>query len=166
MNMTKREIATLSFKVLSLYAFMKAIDKLSTLIYYAYRLSVTGIPNFIIYVAPVLLFFLCGGLLWFLSPLLASSISKSTVPEDNAAASLLSIQAVAFSVVGLYMLADSLPAIVRSTIWHFTSASLYMGKSSPLLGDIMGSLVQIVLGLWLLFGSRGLVKFINSMRHD
>ena len=167
MNMTKREIATLSFKVLSIYALIKAIDYLSPLINYMskYRLSEVSILNFTFYAAPMLLFLLCGGLLWFLSPLLASSISKSTIAED-AAASLLSIQAVAFSIVGLYMVANSLPAIVRSTIWHFTSASLYMGKSSPLLGDIMGSLVQIVLGLWLFFGSRGLVSFINSIRRN
>lgn len=162
--MTKKEIATLSFKVLSLYAFINAIDRLSTAIYYAYRLSEIGVPAFIIYAAPVLLLALCGGLLWFIAPLLASSISKSTAPEDSAAASLLSIQAVAFSIVGLYMIADSLPRIVRSTIWHFTSASLSMGKSSPLFGDIMGSLVQIAIGLWLLFGSRGIVNFIGSMR--
>ena len=167
--MTKKEIATLSFKVLSLYAFIKAIDKLSTLInyMYKYRLSEVGILNFMIFAAPALLLFLCGGLLWFIAPMLASSISKSkTVSEDNAAASLLSIQAVAFSIVGLYMVANSLPAIVRSTIWHFTTASNSMGESSPLVGDIMGSLVQIVLGLWLLFGSRGLVNFINSIRRD
>ncbi len=165
MIVTKREIATLSFKVLSLYAFIKAIDKLSTLIYYAYRVSETGIPFFMIYALPMLLLALCGVLLWFIAPLLASSISKSTVSEDNSAASLSSIQAVAFSIVGLYMVGDSLPSIVRSTIWRFTEPTS-MSKGSPLLGDVMGSLVQVVIGLWLLFGSRGLVNFIKLMRRD
>jgi len=164
--MTKKEIATLSFKVLSLYAFVKAIEQLSTLIYNAYRVSEIGVAFFIVYASPVILLALCGGLLWFIAPLLASSISKSTVPQDNSATSLLSIQDVAFSIVGLYMLADSLPRIVRSTIWHFTSGSVDMGKSSPLFGDIAGSLLQVVIGVWLLFGSRGLVNFIASMRHD
>lgn len=166
--MTKKEIATLSFKVLSLYAFIKAIDKLSSLINYMYKysLSEVGVSNFIIFAAPMLLLFLFGGLLWFIAPLLAFIISRSTVLEDDSAASLLSIQTVAFSVVGLYMLADSLPALVRSTIWHFTSDSHSMGASSPLIGDIIGSLVQIGLGLWLLLGSRGLVNLIRSMRGD
>ncbi len=164
--MTKKEIAMLSFKVLSLYAFLKAIDKLSTAIYYAYRVDEIGVPFVMVYIAPMLLFVLCGGLLWFLSPLLASSISKSTDHEDNSAASLFDIQSVAFSIVGLYMIADSLPHIVRSTIWHFTSDSLSMGKSSPLFGDVAGSLVEIAIGLWLLFGSRGLVNFITAMRRD
>jgi hypothetical protein len=35
--MTGKEIATLSFKVLSFYAFIKAIDKLSSLINYMYK---------------------------------------------------------------------------------------------------------------------------------
>lgn len=168
MNMTKREIATLSFKILSLYAFIKAIDKLSTLINYLYKysLSEVGVLNFMIFASPVLLLLLCGGLLWFLAPWLASSISKSTAPADNAAASLFSIQAVAFSVLGLYLLADSLPALVRSIIWHFTTASRSMGERSPLIGDILGFLIQIVIGVWLLFGSRGLVNFIRSMRRD
>jgi hypothetical protein len=138
--MTK-EIATLSFKLLSLYAFIKAIDNLSTLIYYCYkyRLGEVDIPALIIYAAPMLLLLLCGGLLWFIAPFLASSISKSTISEDNSAASLLDIQMVAFSVVGLYMLADFLPRVVRSTIWHFTSASLSMGKI-PIIGRYHGFL--------------------------
>lgn len=166
--MTKREIATLSFKVLSLYAFIKVIDKVSSLINYMYKysLSEVGVLNFMIFASPLLLMLLCGGLLWFLAPWLASSISKSTAPEDNASASLLSIQAVAFSVVGLYLLADSLPALVRSIIWHFTTASRSMGERTPLIGDILGYMVQIFLGLWLLFGSRGIVNFIRSMRRD
>lgn len=133
---------------------------------YKYRLSEVGILNFTIFAAPVLLLLLCGGLLWFIAPLLASSISKSNISEDNSVASLLNIQMVAFSVVGLYMLADSLPTLVRSTIWHFTTSTHSIGERSPLVGDIVGSLVQIVLGSWLLFGSRGLVNLISSMRRD
>ena len=162
--MTKKEIATLSFKVLSLYAFIKAIDKLTylTIDMYEYRFKDIGVLDYMIFASPVVLLLLCGGLLWFIAPLLASSISRSTVSEDNSATSLLSIQMVAFSVIGLYMLADSLPTLVRATIWYF----IMTGSRSPLAGDIIGSLVKIVLGLWLLFGSRGIVKFISSMRRD
>lgn len=162
--MTKKEIASLSFKVLSLYAFIKAIEKLSTLIYYAYQVNEIGVPFFMVYAVPVLLLALCGALLWFLSPVLASSISESAGSGDNPA-SLSSIQAVAFSIVGLYMVAASLPGIVRSTIWRLTEPAS-MSKGSPLLGDVMGSLVQVVIGLWLLFGSRGLVNLISKMRRD
>jgi hypothetical protein len=161
---TKREIANLSFKVLSLYAVIKAIDKLSSLISYMYQYSHTdlGVLDYMIFTAPVILLLLCGGILWFIAPLLASSISKSTVSEDNSNASLLSIQMVAFSVIGLYMLVDSLPALVQATIWYF----IVTGKRYQFAVDIIGSLVKIGLSLWLLFGSRGLINFINSMRRD
>lgn len=164
--MTKKEIANLSFKVLSLYAVIKAIDKLSPLINYIYEYGLSDILNLIIFAAPMVLLFLCGGLLWFVAPLLASLISKSTVSEDNSDASLLSIQIIAFSVVGLYIISNSLPVFVRIIIWHFTITSYSTREVSPLLGDILSSLVQVVLGLWLLFGSRGLVNFVNSMRRD
>jgi hypothetical protein len=166
MNITAREIATLSFKVLSLYAFIQAIDKLPSFINYMYKYNFieAGILNSMIFAAPMLLLLLCGGLLWFIAPFLASIISKSDISVDGSAASLLDIQVVAFSVVGLYMLADSLPALVRSVIWHFTGGYLY--KSSPLVGEIMGFLVRITIGLWLLFGARGLVNLIRSLRRD
>jgi hypothetical protein len=164
--MTKKEIATLSFRVLSLYAFIKAIEHLSTVIYYAYQVGETDVPFFMTYAVPVLLLALCGVILWFSSPLLASSISKTAASEDNSAASLLSIQTVAFSIVGLYMIADSLPPLIRSAIWHFTSGSVVLGRNSPLFGVVAGSLIEIAIGLWLLFGSRGLVNFIAAMRRD
>jgi hypothetical protein len=165
MNMTKREVATLSFKVLSLYAFIKAIDKLPMLINYMYKydFSEAGLRGFMLFAAPMLLLLLCGGLLWFMAPFLASLLSKSSISVDDSAASLLDIQMVAFSVIGLYMLADSLPALVRSTIFHFGYVSR---GDDPFVGEIMASLVKIAIGLWLLFGSRGLINFIRSMRRD
>ena len=68
--MTKKEIATLSFKVLSLYAFIEVIDKLSSLLYYMshYDLYEGGIFNFMLVASPLIpmiLLLLCGVLFWF-----------------------------------------------------------------------------------------------------
>jgi hypothetical protein len=161
-GMTKKEIATLSFKVLSLYAFIKVIDKLAYIISFISKNDLSGASriNTIQMAVPALSLLFCGILLWYTAPLLASSIFKETVSEDKPNASLMDIQIVAFSVVGLFLLANSLPFFVRAALWY----SMGSFSVKELAGDITAFLLQSILGFWLLLGSRGVVKFISSMR--
>jgi hypothetical protein len=88
--MTKREIAVLSFKVLSLYAFIEAIDKSNYILYYLYyknQLDFGQKFDIVLTPVPPLLSAICGIGLWFGAPLLAKSIFKSEVPEDGTQAS-------------------------------------------------------------------------------
>jgi len=165
--MTKREIATLSFKVLSLYAFLRVIDKLASIIRFLFNRNLTEIDqmdrlNTMILAIPSLAMLFCGILLWYTAPLLASLIFEADVSEDKASASLMDIQTVAFSVVGLFILASSLPFFVRAVVWYTMSGL----KVKELAGDIVAFLSQGVLGFWLLFDSRGILRFISSMRRD
>jgi len=92
--MTKKEIATLSFKVLSFYALIRAIDKMPDILYFISENDLRGLSilNFVTAAVPPLLLGLCGVLLWYAAPLLASSVFKSTMPEDKSDASLANIQ--------------------------------------------------------------------------
>ncbi len=161
--MTREEVATLSFKVLSLYAFIKVIDKLAYIISFISKKDLTGTSriNTIPWAVPPLALLACGILLWYMAPLLASSIFKETVSEDNPNASLVDIQIVAFSVVGLFLLANSLSFLVRAALWY----SMASFSVKELAGDITAFLLQSVLGFWLFLGSRGIVNFISSMRN-
>jgi len=166
--MTKREIAVLSFKVLSLYAFIEAIDKSNYILYYLYYKDQMGLDkkfDIALTSVPPLLSAICGIGLWFAAPLLAKSIFKSEVPEDGTQASLVNVQTTAFSVVGLFLLATGFPNLVNVVLIILTSTSI-QGSSRVMIHNIVGFVLKIALGLWLLLGSRGLVKFIRSMQHD
>jgi len=161
--MTKREIAILSFKILSIYAFIKVIDN----VYYTLG-SITSTEdhgaNLVLIIAPQLLLVLCGILLWYIAPRLATSVFKSSSIENEPNASLSDIQTVAFSVVGIFLLAISIPELVSIIVVYNTM--WVAGSKEILIKGIIVLSIKIILGLWLLLGSRGLVKFIRSTRRD
>lgn len=163
--MTKKEIATLSFKLLSLYAILQLIDKLGYIISYLMYGDLSGAKfmNFIIWAVPPVLFLICGILLWYTAAPLAASLFKTTGSDDSSNASLIDIQIVAFSVVGLFVLAESFPNFVRLVVWYYLANAI---QKSPLAGDGAAFLLRSVFGFWLLFGSRGIVNFIRRIRQQ
>ena len=166
--MTKREIAILSFKVLSVYAFLRVIDNLPYILYSMFGNDAKKaiIPNLLITTIPPLLLVLFGALLWYMAPFLASSVYKSAAFENEPNASLADIQTVAFTIVGLFLLASALPEIVSFIVIYYTMWATDIGGKRALIQNIIVLLLKIGLGLWLLLGSRGLVNVIRSMRRD
>jgi len=169
--MTKRDIATLSFKVLSIYALIRAIDKLSDIFYINFQGydNKTIILNLALISVPLILLVICSLLLWFFAPLLANSIFKSIIPEDKSDASLENIQRIAFSIVGLYLIASGLPELVNMVTIFVTPLMTSVpvrGGLSPMINLSIVFILKIALGLWLLLGSRGLINFIRSTRRD
>jgi hypothetical protein len=79
---------------------------------------------------------------------------------------LANIERIAFSVVGLFILAGALPDFVKVALMHYFIVTHSVAGGSPLVDSITVLLSNIILGLWLLLGSRGLVKFIRSTQRD
>jgi hypothetical protein len=96
---------------------------------------------------------------------LAAVIFKSTPPEDKSHASLTNIQMTAFSVVGIFILATGFPDLVNVVVVMLTASSI-RGGTLPMIHNIVVLVLKIALGLWLLLGSHGLVKFIRSTQRD
>lgn len=165
--MKKIEIATLSFKVLSIYAIIQAISRLPDIFYYLFKNDNEElmILNLAIVSVPLLLLVISSVLLWFTAPLLATSIFKSIVSEDRSEVSLVNIQIIAFSIVGLYILASSFPELVNIAIVIITAASIEGGRGS-MIHIVVVFILKIMLGLWLLLGSHGIVKFLSSLRRE
>lgn len=162
--MRRKEIAVLSFKVLSLYAFIKAIDKLTDIFYYIFQnknMHDNTTVNILIISGPLLLLALCGLLLWYTAPLLSNSIFKSIVPENKTDASLANIQMIAFSTIGLFILATGLPDLVNVVLVIVTS-TLIEGGINSMIHIVIVLILKNSLGLWLLFGSRSIVNFVRS----
>jgi hypothetical protein len=161
--MTKIEIAALSFKVLSIYAFIIVIDNIYFTLGSITRAEDHG-ANLALIVTPQLLLVLSGIILWFIAPRLASSVFKTPSIENAPNASLSEIQTVAFSVVGIFLLAISIPELVSIIVVYNTM--WVAGSKEILIKGMIVLSIKIILGLWLLLGSSGLVKFIRSTRRD
>lgn len=173
-SMTKREIATLSFKVLSIYAIIQAINQSYNVLYYLIyknQLDDTSRINLVLNSVPIILLTLCCIILWCAAPFLATSIFKATTSENSSQASgvqasLVSIQVIAFSVVGLFILATSLPNLVDIIVVILLTSKSIQGGTVPIIHDIIVLSLKVVLGFWLLFGSHGIVNFIRSVQRD
>ncbi len=164
-KMKKHEIAILSFKVLSIYALLQTINGFYSFLYYLFyqkQLDLGEKYNLLMSSVPSLIIGLSAVILWFGSPFLANLVFKKDDVEMKLFSSLEDIQRVAFSVVGLFLIATSLPAVVE-IILVLQMASETKGGSGSMIPTIVEILLKGSLGVWLLFGSRGLVNFLMYM---
>ena len=166
--MTRIDISILTFKVISIYAFIKAIDKMTDIMYYILQYENmhehSAFLNLIIISLPILLLAICGILLWSLAPVLSNFIFKTQQEENKTDISLTSIQMVAFSTIGLFVLASSLPDFVNVILVIITSKSVEGGETS-MIHMVIVLILKISLGLWLFFGTRSIVNFIHTQHH-
>jgi len=160
--MNKRETAILSFKVLSFYAFIEAIGKFSDSVYFILNgiRDKSFVANFLFTLVPPILLILCGILLWFIAPSLATKIFKPSFQEDKTEMSLVDIPIIAFSVVGISLLASALPPLASLIFVLYTVAAGEMELRQILINDVIVVLLRFILGSWLLFDSRSIVNYV------
>jgi len=175
--MTKREIATLACRILSLYAVVRALAHLRDV------LLVVGIdlwrhegdPAFALFwkassaLLPFFLFLGGAAALW----LLAKPLAARMVSDDGAATAQCKIdpgeaQAVAFSVVGLCVLMGALTrlgyAIANLLLVRTGEGLMPEGPFASQVADLIALIVHIALGLVLLLRARGLAALLRRIR--
>ncbi len=174
--MSKREIAALACRILALYAFIQALASIGFVPWMIVRASETaGLLKSVLYVLMgVLPFTLCTGagiVLWVQAQRIGGRmLSGLDDPEAEMKVVPFDLQVIAFSVVGLALLVQTVPRLV-STFWMLLYAR---AKWPPELQEIyrvrvdwknaITMVVRLGLGLWLLLGARGLVGFLRKVR--
>jgi len=169
--MTRKEISILSLRIMSLYAFLKVIEKLPDVFYFflnikAYLEQEALLNLMLVFISPSL-FALFGILLWIASPKIANIIFKSKVNEEKSDYpgsdySLADIQTISFSVVGLVVLAIALPELIKTTVMYYTISTSPSENKLPLIGSLIVLLTQSIFGFWLLLKPRGLMNIVRS----
>lgn len=168
--MTKREFAALACKVLGLYSFISAL-KLLPMILMPFSTAARAAMRWMLMVnaLPGLLHILTGFILWFGADALAGRMIKDTGTAVSPVVVGKEAQVVAFSCLGLWSLLQVIPRIGQlvtnffmisqqdAMLWHD-----YKGMTAP---DIVAIVIQLALGLWLLFGAAGLTRLIGSLRN-
>jgi cytochrome c biogenesis protein CcdA len=165
--MTKNDIAKLCFKLLAVYFTMQIFHHFKDIIFYLFynnEMEVYQRANFITSFLPSILFFFSGIILWFSAPNLADSVFKPEAEDQESKVPVEAFQCVAFSVAGLYLLMMSLPAIVTFIV-NSQQAYVASGDDTFIPYIIIAGL-EIIIGLWLILGSKGIVNAIRKLRRE
>jgi len=168
---TKKDLAITIFKALSIYSIIQALGVV------AYRLPFLFNNNDFEYNSLIIIQILASSLLlvigalaiWYLSPVLVESIFHSTNVDEEHRLSSHDFHRVAFSAIGLFTIVDALPGIAYTTLFYYQIMSLSnidKGIIAERNSSLISLLLQTGLGLWLLFGSRGIVKYVRLRENN
>lgn len=163
--MRKEEIVGLAVRIFALYLVLTAVTGLGTFIAF----NETGLPGTMpraAMVAVVAIPLALALLLWFF-PL---TVAHKLLPPMTADAAPTRLgpgeyQVVAFSVLGMWVLAEQLPAMISwigvAIYVHGEEADLMTARE---IGRLASTVAGLGIGFWLLFGARGLVGLLRSVR--
>jgi len=117
-----------------------------------------GIP-FLILTAPIV----AAILLWKF-PL---TVARGLIPRESGTnLSHREALRMAFIILGMYLLATSIPDIFYHYSFGYLETELRNGSfSQKTNAKIISTYVQIIIGLWLVFGTRGFINFVGRVRN-
>ena len=113
---------------------------------------------------PFIFLIIFGVTLWFLSDKLSTRMVKGdALRNESQGVKASDVQRIAFSVLGLFFVGNSLPKLV-STLTSIYSMSELPNFTARLLVGAGGAITQFIVGLGIFLGSQGLVNFLNTIR--
>ncbi len=168
--MTRHQVAALACKILGIYAIVKALGMPLQFLIVPLRMVFRGVgggTNILTLIgasASFVLLIVFGILLWRLADRLAGCMtSGAEVPSVEERLRGADLQRIAFSVVGLFVLAHAIPEIPQ--LAYLLSAETQYGEMEIFAKAQIGRLVaKLVIGFGLFFGSRALVGLLNRLR--
>lgn len=164
--MTQREFAGLACKVLGVYMIMQGLNVLGNVAgVQAATPDPLALKNPLSIIFPFLFLIVFGILLWLFSDKLAGIMVKNgSQPVGTQGIKASDIQKVAFSVIGLWFLGNSLPKLV-SVLTTMFSTRQFSNFGMRVMFAAAGPINQLIIGLGIFLGSQGLVKLVNTARH-
>ncbi|MEW6276602.1 MAG: hypothetical protein AB1556_16015 [Bacillota bacterium] len=175
--MTSKDIARLSCKLFSIYTLINAIKSLNYFVVLplqgksgtgmiATTLILTALPSTLLFASGIILWLYAGKLANYLVP---DKMPDKDPPSGGSQIRVEDIQAVAFSVVGIFILVDAAPKLIQIVF----NIILLSKLQHAIPGDwvnfttitrIVELVIQLILGFWLFFGSRGIVGLLKRLR--
>ena len=166
--MHKEQIVGIAVRLFALFLVVYVLRHASALIPYladssSYKISFTFL--FLIVLFPIL-----AAILLWLFPL---TVAAKLIPDIKAkerpkTLSSTEIEQVAFTIFGLWVLTQAIPDIFYWATFVYMAKSLGMGRaelSPDNISNVVVTVLELVIGFWLLFGSKGIVGVIRRIRH-
>jgi len=173
--LSRKDIASLSCRILAVYSVISAAKALNYLMILEQLFQGNFRPGAIITILvssslPSILLLAFGVALW----LKAERVAAYMLPDreetsERPALSIEDVQSAAFSVVGVLVLAGAIPQLVQTVSSIIIMHSLeYTSRNQWFLPHdiprMAGLVVQLIIGFWLFFGSRGIAGLYGRMR--
>lgn len=163
--MSKHEVANLACKILSIYIVVQGVNAISSMLSVSNATPNQAAPMGIVKVIlPFIVLLIFGVLMWFFSDRLSKvMVKEGSQFNENRGIMADDLHNIAFSVLGLFFIGNSLPRLISLL------TSLNLSKGVPdsteriLIGSI-GIIVQLIMGIGIFLGSHGLVNFLNAIK--
>lgn len=174
--MEKREIAVLSSRMLSIYALISAFRELNLpiLIDLLFNANFSGPLVVLVVITPFIPFALLlalGFFLWRNAGRIAGLMVGGGEPQSpGPGPGGRDLQAIAFLVLGMFLLASSLPWLLQMAvrvILVYQENNIYRAEimTTRFVSELAGLVLQAAAGLWLFLGSRGITGMLYSIRN-
>ena len=173
--MNYKAISKISCKIISIYTFAQFIMFFQRFYYHIFyqnkllnQINQTE-QNSVLLSLPFFLLLFTSIILWVYADKISSFMVKKPMnPSNTVSLDYVELQAIAYSVVGVIMLINSIPEIVSLGINIKLLVSEDIANMEMLLImdkiKIIGYVIKTILGLWLLLGSSGIVGLIKTLR--
>ncbi|MDQ7096725.1 hypothetical protein REC12_24335 [Desulfosporosinus sp. PR] len=165
--MNKREIVSLACKILGVYVIIQGIDIIANVLTASViNPNQMGLENLIAIIVPYIFPIIFGVLLWVLSGRLSSTMVEAGDFTNDSSSSIKAddIQRIVFSAIGLLLIGNSLPKIVTNLTSMLTTSEV-PNMTARLLPGMVGALIQIIFGIGVFLGSKGLVSLLNMFKY-
>lgn len=164
--MTKREIFVVASKILGIYLLTRGLEFFSISFSYAITILTRGFEGtWYLLVALASLSLYMGGafcLITWADSIAGVLAGKEEAPEVKVGVEKDSLQHIAFSAVGVFMVATALPRL-SDMVATLTVQVSHQARLRTW-GAIVGIVLQLGIGTFLFFGSRGLVGLIKKIK--
>jgi len=165
--MTKREITHLCFKLLGAYALLLAVADTRGFAY-VLTMSPGGSDDMgshlVAAFGPLILLTLAGLILWTKADFFAGRVFlPETGGPGQAVLSAQEWQVIAFRVLGMFVLVDAIPSMVRVLVFFLVegeNSAMIRRLTTDRIVELVRFAVQMGVGLWLLLSREGLQKLM------
>ena len=170
--MTKRDILAVANKILGIYLLVRALESLQTMgmaVSTLKQLSPTeGIQGSWFLIGSIVPFLLFIGasfcLIRWSNPIAAKLCVRDKTNNVKGGIEKDLLQEIAFSTVGVFVIANALPRITRIIV-HLSYQGQWKERIvSSTWGSIVGIVVELAIGIYLIFGSKGFVGLLKKCR--
>lgn len=172
--MNYKSLAKVACRIMSIYFFSMFIIFVSSTVYSMFSIyqefnRELFMRNLISMISIVAAYLFVSIALWVLADKISCMmVGTSKEADDNINIEYKKMQYIAFSVVGLVIVATSIPDIITTsmTLYKVTSPleGVYNSEITTYQIRLLGEVIQSLIGLFLLFGGKGILNMITKLR--
>lgn len=175
--MSRHELAVLACKILALWVVVQIaylLENFLYMIFFLFKWSISSNEadrNFamanVTFGVLVIGLAIIAAILWYQAPRLAKSmVSQDPAPVTSGKLTMSDIMLVAFATLGIFILVNGLKESVRLLLTGIWGTEPFRAQWNNGLwqAGFWAAVIQAALGAWLVFGSKGIVRFVIWLR--